>query len=355
MQNCMLCPHTLPSPTASQASHQDQSLFLLLIFLSSTVFSPNNLTSHVAQASLPVLLSHHPKCPQILQITRTGKLQETHSQGSKKSSWGPRGALKDLVFCSSWSLELAASLVASSSGMATSSCCSGEDVMVMELLQSNTGYSWFLLFPPQDEKSQLWSSGNEGMGQALPQSLSHHKSPLSLCQGFTASPSKSLFPLLLISNQEIHRSSRPGKLLEKSLQPWLGFGLFFFFYEGLFISLPLCLFSPRLSSCSGSLLQPKSGEKLLEFTLGTKGLLCRRIWRTRLLLLLLLLPRCLFSPCQRAPGLAEQEAGWGGGGHRMGWAGAQTPPTPASSAKVPQGAQSFPNIPARPLCLALPL
>lgn len=79
--------------------------------------------------STPLLPTCCPKCPQILQITHsctTGKLQETHSQGSGKSYWGPRDTLKDLVSFSLWSLELVAILVASTSEMATSSCCSGK-------------------------------------------------------------------------------------------------------------------------------------------------------------------------------------------------------------------------------------
>lgn len=51
----------------------------------------------------------------------------------------------------------------------------------------------------------------------------------------------------------------------------------------------------------------KTGEKLLEFTRGTKGLLCRRIWRTRPLSLPL--PSFLFSPCQRAPASSTEEVG----------------------------------------------
>lgn len=74
----------------------------------------------------------------------------------------------------------------------------------------------------------------------------------------------------------------------------------------------------------------KTGEKLLEFTRGTKGLLCRRIWRTRLLSLPL--PSFLFSPCQRAPASSAGEGGLlpmhrGGDMQAGGW----TPPVPAGS------------------------
>lgn len=43
----------------------------------------------------------------------------------------------------------------------------------------------------------------------------------------------------------------------------------------------------------------RTGEKLLESARGTKGLLCRRVWRTRRLSVLL--PSLLFSPCWGAP------------------------------------------------------
>lgn len=89
----------------------------------------------------------------------------------------------------------------------------------------------------------------------------------------------------------------------------------------------LLLFSnPRLSACSGSLLESKLEKNSWNSPRGTKGLLYRRIWKTRLLSLLL--PSFLFSPCQRAPASRA-----GGGGHT---ARGQTPPVPTG--------ECFPNV-----------
>lgn len=104
---------------------------------------------------------------------------------------------------------------------------------------------------PYHEKSQHWSC-RDGAGTPPGISTPQIISPFSLCQGFTPSPSQSLFSSLLISNQQIHRSCRPGTLAGKILQPWLGF-----FHQGLFLFCCHFVFSPRLSPCSGSLLEPK--------------------------------------------------------------------------------------------------
>lgn len=77
------------------------------------------------------------------------------------------------------------------------------------------------------------------MGQVLPQSPAPHKSPFSpRPTAFTASPSQSPFPLLLYL-----KSGNPQELQAREAvrkEPPALAGFFLFFYEGLFISLPLC-------------------------------------------------------------------------------------------------------------------
>lgn len=194
------------------------------------------------------------------QMPSNPKIHSQHDRAAARNTQprfreillGSKRSLKDLVFCSSWSLELVASLVPSSSGVATSSCCSGKDARVMEIHRDHWSLMASPLFP-YHEKSQHWSC-RDVAGTPPGTSTPQITSPFSLCQGPLASlpphPRAVFFTAYL-------KSANPQELQARAAVRKAPPALAGLFSPGTFLFCCHFVFNPRLSPCSGSLLEPK--------------------------------------------------------------------------------------------------
>ena len=253
-------------------------------FHSSPPITPSQMPSNPANRSrLPGVELREPKA----------------ANGSGEPYWGPSDAKKDFVFCSSRSLERVASLAGLLCLQHSGGC------ILPSLWERCDGGGGISPRPHSHEESQQWSSGEaSGRGSHSLRSAVHHKSSpyfpsAKVCWlHCLAIPEPVFFAayLKLGNPQEL----QAGKQLVKSLQP-SGFFTRDFSFSRCFV------FKPSAVCLQWEFAGIKTGEKLLEFTRGTKGLLCRRIWRTRLLSLPP--PSFLFSPSPKAPA-----SGAGGGG-----------------------------------------
>lgn len=191
------------------------------------------------------------------------------------------------------------------------------------------------------------------MGQALPQASAHHKSYPHFPSARASLPPhpRACFLPSLSQISKSTGAAGQGRWQERSSSlGWAFFTRDFFYFAATLFSALACLLA--VGVCWN-----QNWRKALGILLGNKRAFVQEDLEEEAVFTAA--ASVLFSLCQRAPGrakehlaMAEQGVGWGGGG-RAGdglclgtgdvWAGAQTPPTPASSAKA---AQSFPNIPA---------